>query len=223
MLIDKPLEWTSFDVVNKLRYRLKHKLGKKNFKVGHSGTLDPMASGLLMICAGKYTKLIDQLSGMDKCYDATIKLGATTPSYDSETEEQDITPIGEITETEIKEVLETFEGPQSQIPPLYSAIKVKGQTAYNLARRGVDLELDARAITIHQISLNKMILPHLHITTCVSKGTYIRSLANDIGKKMKTGGYLSGLVRTSVGEFRNDEALSIDEIIAWIEEVNLLA
>ena len=218
LLIDKPLHWTSFDVVNKLRYAFKRALQTKSFKVGHAGTLDPMASGLLLVCAGKYTKEIDRLSGMDKSYIATVKLGATTASYDSEAPEENIQPFIHISQEDIKNAITDFQGVQSQIPPIYSAIKMNGQSAYKLARRGEEVEMKAREVTIHNIEVISIDLPYIKLDVTCSKGTYIRSLAHDIGTKLGCGGYLSALVRTAIGDFRIEPALSVDETVAWISE-----
>lgn len=218
LLIDKPLQWTSFDVVNKLRYAFKRALQTKSFKVGHAGTLDPMASGLLLVCAGKYTKEIDRLSGMNKSYTATVKLGATTASYDSEAPEENILPCSHIPDEDIRKVISDFQGVQSQIPPIYSAIKMNGQSAYKLARRGDEVEMKAREVTIHSIEVISIDLPYIKLDVTCSKGTYIRSLAHDIGMKLGCGGYLSALVRTAIGDFRIEPALSVDETVSWISE-----
>lgn len=150
LLIDKPKEWTSFDVVNKLRFTIKHKLGIKKIKVGHAGTLDPMATGLLIVCVGKYTKIIESLTGMDKTYSTTLKLGATTPSYDAESEEDELFPIDHITPELLEEKIKLFRGEIEQFPPMFSAIKIKGQKLYNLARKGISIERKARPIRINE-------------------------------------------------------------------------
>lgn len=220
LLIDKPLEWTSFDVVNKLRHTLKHALDikgkKRKVKVGHAGTLDPMATGLLLVCTGKYTKKIESLTGMNKGYDASLKLGATTPSYDSESEEDAQFSIESLTEAQVRQAISSFEGYYDQYPPMYSAIKVKGQKLYQLARRGISIELKTRPVTIHSIETQRIEIPHVDISCSVSKGTYIRSLAHDIGASLNNGAYLTGLRRTFVGPYRAEDALSIDEAVEWI-------
>nr|WP_319400786.1 tRNA pseudouridine(55) synthase TruB [uncultured Carboxylicivirga sp.] len=209
LLIDKPLEWTSFDVVNKIRYSLKRYLNIKKIKVGHAGTLDPLASGLVIVCTGKATKQIDQFSGLDKQYIADVELGSTTPTYDKESEPDAIYSWEHITEELIREKLEAFRGDIDQMPPIYSALKVKGQKAYELARRGKDVELKARQINISQIDLLEFSEKHLKLDVSCSKGTYIRSLAYDLGVALSSGAHLSGLVRTRIGDYQLKDATSI--------------
>lgn len=209
-LVDKPLNWTSFDVVNKLRYKLKHTFGLKKVKVGHAGTLDPLATGLLLVCAGKYTKSIDQLVSESKQYITTIKLGATTATYDAEVEEENHTSLHNISNEQILNVVSKFVGKIDQVPPIYSAIKVDGQTAYSLARRGKDIELAARPIEILSIECNDISLPHISLDIHCSKGTYIRSLAHDIGQKLEVGGYLTQLRRTAIGDYHINGAVDIE-------------
>ncbi len=223
LLVDKDMEWTSFDVVNKIRYAVKQKLDVKKIKVGHAGTLDPMATGLLLLCIGKYTKLIEQLQGMDKSYTGTVKLGATTPSYDAETEEDHQYPTDHITSDSINAVLDTFKGDQMQTPPMFSAIKVGGVRLYKKARKGEVIELKQRAVTFHSLDLIKYDKPNAKISCSVSKGTYIRSLAYDIGKSLDSGGYLTALRRTSVSDYKVENSLTVTEIIEWIDRVELIS
>ena len=201
MLIDKDKDWTSFDVVNKLRFKLKYKLGIKRFKVGHAGTLDPMATGLLLVCAGKYTKAIDSLVLKEKAYLADLKLGASTPSYDAEIEEDAQYPIEHISKELVEETLNQFRGKIEQFPPMYSAIKVKGQKLYDLARKGKEVEREARPIEIYKCEITDFDLPHLQLDIECSKGTYIRSIAHDLGQALDSGAYLTGLLITYIGNF----------------------
>lgn len=216
-LIHKPLEWTSFDIVNKVKYAIRHNKEIKKIKVGHAGTLDPMAEGLLIVCTGKYTKLLDTLGTTDKAYRAVIKLGATTPCYDKECEEENIQDISHLTAENIQNLKHAFEGEQQQVPPIYSAIKVKGQTAYKVARRGEDIELKARTVTISDILFQEINLPFATFDVTVSKGTYIRSLAHDMGKYLGVGAYLYHLLRSRVGSFDVKDAISIEEAVAFIK------
>ncbi len=211
LLFDKPLDWTSFDLVNKVRHMIRHNFKIKKIKVGHAGTLDPLATGLMIICTGNTTKQINQLTGLDKTYIATIELGATTPTYDLESEVADRFDFKHITRELLKETLKQFMGNISQVPPIFSAIKIKGQKAYDLARRGKDIELGARNITIHKIEILEFDLPTIKLLVHCSKGTYIRSLANDLGKALSSGGHLTGLIRTQIGEFKLENALDIEK------------
>ena len=222
-LIDKPLGWTSFDVVNKLRFSLKHRLKVKNIKVGHAGTLDPLATGLLLVCCGKATKMIDSLSNMDKCYSGSMYLGATTPSYDKESEPDNLFDISGISDTDILNGVNLFTGEQSQIPPLYSAIRVNGKKGYELARRGVATQMESRKVHIHEFRIFSIQLPELYFYVCCSKGTYIRSLAHDFGKALGAGAFLSSLKRESIGPFLNSDALKIDEAVNFINESNVIS
>jgi tRNA pseudouridine55 synthase len=219
LLVNKPSQWTSFDVVNKLRYTLTKKTGKR-IKVGHAGTLDPLATGLLIICTGKMTKRIDEFTGMDKEYTGTILLGATTPTYDSETEPDATFPIEHITNESIKQATQKFIGSIEQIPPIYSAIKVDGKTAYAMARKGKSVELKKRTVTIFQFELTRVALPEVDFRVKCSKGTYIRSLAFDFGKELQSGGYLKTLCRTAIGDFKLTEARSLADTILMIETSN---
>lgn len=218
LLVDKPKEWTSFDVVNKIRYRLKHKLGVKKIKVGHAGTLDPMATGLLIICTGKMTKQITQYQGMPKEYVGTIYLGATTPSFDAETEIDQEFPTQHIDENLIEQARQQFLGPIEQIPPMFSAIKVDGQPLYKKARKGIMVEVKPRPVEIYDFQIVKKELPELDFVAKCSKGTYIRSLAYDFGKAVRSGAYLSRLCRTKIGDYHLEDAWNLNELIEFLEK-----
>jgi tRNA pseudouridine55 synthase len=215
LLIDKPLEWTSFDVVNKIRYAIlkKHKI--KKFKVGHAGTLDPLATGLLIICVGKATKTINNYQGMDKEYTGVFTLGATTPSYDMETPVDKQFSIDHIDEDMINKVAKSFIGKQMQTPPVFSAIKKDGKKMYEHARKGQKVEMKQRPVEIKEFEITNINLPEIHFRVLVSKGTYIRSLAYDFGQKLQSGAYLSELRRTKIGDFHVKEAITHTK---WIEE-----
>ncbi len=211
LLIDKAKDWTSFDVVAKVRNLIKRFTGEK-VKVGHAGTLDPMATGLLILATGKQTKRLNELQNLDKQYIAEITLGATTPSYDAETEIEKIFPKEHITEEKVKEVLKNFVGKQKQMPPAYSAKKIKGKKAYELARKGKEVNLQEVEIEIKNIEIVSLNLPDtITIKVDCSKGTYIRSLAHDIGKALDSGGYLTYLRRTKIGHYKVEESVSIEQ------------
>ena len=210
LLINKPLHWTSFQLVNKLRWLIKRKLGIKKIKVGHAGTLDPLASGLMIICTGKKTKEISKHQAAEKEYIATLKLGATTPSYDGETEETYFYPTKHISKELIISVCNRFIGEIEQLPPIFSAIKVKGKKLYESARKGNKVEIKPRIIRINEIEIIKMDLPYLKLRVSCSKGTYIRSLAHDIGKAMNTGAWLCELQRTKIGSETIKNAIDIN-------------
>jgi tRNA pseudouridine55 synthase len=218
LLVDKPKGWTSFDVVNKLRFRLKHALNVKKIKVGHAGTLDPMATGLLIICTGKATKLLADYQGLSKEYTGTLTLGASTPSYDAETEIDETFPVDHLTPELLKEARENFLGEIDQIPPMFSAIKVGGQPLYKKARKGEVIALEPRRVVIYEFELTHIDLPRIDFRVHCSKGTYIRSLAHDFGKAVGSGAYLSALRRTKVGNFRIEDAWELDELSAAIEQ-----
>ncbi len=218
LLINKPLRWTSFDVVNKLRFALKGVYGKK-MKVGHAGTLDPLATGLLIICTGKMTKRIDEFAGMDKEYIGTFYLGATTPSYDSEYPPNAIFSTEHITEDMLADAAQNFLGEIEQVPPVFSAIKIDGQAAYLKARKGKEVEMKARSVIIREFDLTDSLIPDIHFRVLCSKGTYIRSLAFDFGKYLKSGAYLKSLIRTKIGSFDLNNALTIEEAVSQIESV----
>ena len=200
-LIDKPLDWTSFDAVNKIRWNIRKAYNLKKIKVGHAGTLDPKATGLLLICTGKWTKRIDEFQAQEKVYTGTIKLGVTTPTYDLESEEDQTFPTEHITEELIYETTKQFIGEIEQFPPMHSAIKVDGKRLYELAREGQEIERKSRQITIEDFKITKIDLPFVDFEVKCSKGTYIRSLAFDFGKALNSGGYLTALRRTKIGEF----------------------
>lgn len=208
LLIDKPLQWTSFQVVNKLRWLIRKNFGIKKIKVGHAGTLDPLASGLLIICTGKFTKRIQEFMGQTKEYTGTITLGATTPSYDLETEIDKTFAIDHISEEVIKTTTEQFIGEIEQYPPVFSALKKDGKRLYEYARQGEEVEVSARKITISEFEITRVELPEVDFRVVCGKGTYIRSLAHDFGKALQSGGHLSVLRRTKIGEFSVDDAIS---------------
>ncbi|WP_163445035.1 tRNA pseudouridine(55) synthase TruB [Flavobacterium columnare] len=211
LLIDKPLTWSSFQAVNKLKYVLKNRLDlPKKFKIGHAGTLDPLATGLLIVCTGKYTKKIPELMGQTKEYTGTIKLGATTPSYDLETPINAIFPIEHITPLLITETVQQFIGEIDQKPPVFSALKKDGKRLYEHARAGEEIEIQARKTTIYEFEITRIALPEIDFRISCSKGTYIRSLAYDLGKALESGGHLTALRRTKSGSYSIEEALTPD-------------
>ncbi|MTB52152.1 tRNA pseudouridine(55) synthase TruB [Lewinella sp. W8] len=218
LLVDKPKDWTSFDVVNKLRFAIKRHLGVKKFKVGHAGTLDPMATGLLCICTGRWTKRLQELQGMDKSYTGTIKLGATTPSFDAETEEDEHFPTDHLSEALLNAEARKLTGDLQQLPPIFSAIKVDGQPLYKKARQGIKVEVKPRPVTIHKFELTSIKLPEVDFAVDCSKGTYIRSLAHDLGKNAGSGGYLTALCRTSIGPYKLEDAWDLEELVRVLEE-----
>ena len=213
LLIDKPLNWTSFQVVNKLRWNIKQQFGIKKIKVGHAGTLDPLATGLLIICTGKQTKEIHVYQGQIKEYTGTITLGATTPSYDLETEVDQTYATDHITEELIKETTAQFIGDIQQKPPIFSAIKKEGKRLYELARKGETTEIKARTVTISEFEITNIDFPKVDFRVVCSKGTYIRSLAFDFGKALNSGAHLSTLRRTKIGDFSVEKANSIESFI----------
>lgn len=218
LAIYKPYTWTSFQIVNKARYHLSHKLGVKRFKVGHAGTLDPLATGVLLVCTGKATKRIEELQSHTKEYVADIMLGATTPSYDMEHPVNATFPVEHITEEMMREKLQMFVGNIAQRPPLFSACKVDGKRAYDLARKGSDMELAPKQVQIDDIELLECNLPQIKIRVTCGKGTYIRSLARDIGEALDSGAYLTGLTRTRVGEYRIEDCINPEEFSEWLEK-----
>ncbi len=217
ILVDKPFEWTSFDVVNKLRWHLRKRLGVKKLKVGHAGTLDPLATGLLVICIGKHTKLINNLIKADKTYTGTILLGKTTPSFDLETKFNAEFPTEHITKEILEEIRKSFIGEQLQTPPIFSAKKINGKRAYDLARDGKKVEMKKNIITIHDFKIDTAEFPKINFEIKCSRGTYIRSIAHDFGKKLNSGGTLIELRRTQSGQQRIEEAKSIDDWVSLIE------
>lgn len=219
ILINKPLDWTSFNVVAKIRGKLRHLLRKKWIKVGHAGTLDPLASGLIIICTGNQTKQIEKYQGLEKEYIAEITFGAVTPSYDLETQISKKFETEHITRQLIEEKLKTFIGKQMQVPPVFSAKRIEGKRAYDLARQGQEVKMTAKQIEISEIEILKFLLPVLKIRVKCSKGTYIRSLANDIGAILNSGAYLSALQRTAIGNYSVDESIEIEEFIKYVEKI----
>lgn len=216
--IDKPLGWTSFDAVKRLRGAIQRRMRVKKFKVGHAGTLDPLATGVLIVCTGRATRKIEALQNGSKEYVAEITLGATTPSYDLETEVDRTYPTEHITRQLVESVLPKFQGKLMQVPPVFSAVKIDGKRAYSLARKGKQVELKAKPLEISEIELLSMEMPKITIRVVCSKGTYIRALARDIGEALQSGAHLTGLRRTRVGEISVDKCLSIDDAVKLIEE-----
>jgi len=213
LLLDKPLGWTSFDLVNKVRGIIErhHKLKRLSIKVGHAGTLDPLATGLMLVCTGRMTKKIDTYQGMPKEYTGTFTLGATTPSFDLEKEVDKTFPVSHITEEEIQNAAKDFIGVHDQEPPIFSAKKVDGERAYELARRGEQVKMKTSSIEITEFEITGIRLPEVDFRVTCTKGTYIRSLARDFGTALKSGAYLSSLRRTKIGDYAIGDALSIEE------------
>ena len=221
VLFDKEKNWTSFDLVNKVRGMLKKAYKVKKLKVGHTGTLDPLATGLMVVCTGKATKKINDLQNDDKEYIAKVKLGATTPSFDLETEEDQHFPTEHITKEKLEKALKGFMGEQQQIPPVFSAKRINGKRAYELARKGQEVEMKAASVHIHDIELLNVNFPEFEFRVACSKGTYIRSLARDIGKALESGAYLTNLVRTKAGEFELTDAMSIADFEGILKKMKL--
>ena len=219
LLIDKPLNWTSFQVVNKIRWELKNKFGIKKLKVGHAGTLDPLARGLLLVCTGKMTKKISEIQALVKEYTGTFTLGATTPSYDLETPIDGTFPIDHLDDNALKEVINQFTGVVDQYPPVFSAIKKDGKRLYKYARKGEEIKIKSRQVEILAFELTKIKLPTIDFYVKCSKGTYIRSLANDYGKALGSGAHLSSLRRTAIGLHRIEDAYTIEQITAQLEVI----
>lgn len=213
LYFDKPLGWTSFNLVNRVRGVLSRHLGVKKLKVGHAGTLDPLATGVMILCTGKNTKLIESFQYQTKEYVATIKLGATTPSFDLETEIDAEYPTEHITEELVKETLAKFIGEIQQIPPTYSAIKINGKRAYEYARKGDEVELKPKTLVIDEIELLEYKMPEIVVRVVCSKGTYIRALARDIGEALQSGGHLTALRRTRIGDIRVENCLQYDDFV----------
>ena len=213
LLIDKPLTWTSFQVVNKLRWEIRQRFNIKKIKVGHAGTLDPLATGLLIICTGKQTKQINSYQGQIKEYTGTFTVGGTTPSYDLETAVDETFAIAHISEELLHKTTEQFTGEIQQKPPIFSAIKKEGKRLYELARKGETTEIKERTVTVSKFEITKINLPEVEFRIICSKGTYIRSIAFDYGKALNSGAHLSALRRTKIGDFSVDNALSVEEFI----------
>ena len=218
LAFDKPYRWTSFDVVGKVRWLICRHLGVKKLKVGHAGTLDPLATGVLIVCTGKATKRIEELQSGTKEYLATIRLGATTPSFDLEKPIDATYPTEHITREMVEQVLERFKGQIEQVPPTFSACKVDGKRAYKMARKGHEVELKPKTLVIDEIELTDCNLPDITVRVVCSKGTYIRALARDIGQALESGGHLIALRRTRVGDFKVEECLNPEKFSEWLDE-----
>lgn len=222
LCFDKPYKWTSFDVVARVRSLLRRKLGIKKLKVGHAGTLDPLATGVLIVCTGKSTKKIEELQSHTKEYIATLKIGATTPSFDKETEEDAVYPTEHINKELVEETLKKFVGTIEQVPPSYSAVKINGKRAYEFARNGKEIELKAKTLVVDEIELmdfGEAQEGHIYakIRVVCSKGTYIRALARDIGQALNSGAHLTALQRTRIGEYSLDKCLDIEHFKEWLD------
>lgn len=214
LLINKPVDWTSFDVVKKLRYVLKVK------KIGHAGTLDPLATGLLIIGTGKFTKKLNELQGLDKGYEGIIEIGKTTPSFDLETEFDSETDWSHLKEEDFKRAKDSLTGAIQQVPPAHSAIKIEGERAYKKARKNKEVKMEPRSVNISEFEIDTSSLPDIKFSVTCSKGTYIRSLAHDFGKELGVGGYLKKLIRTRVGEYQLSDAVDLNEFIRQHNEGN---
>lgn len=217
LLFDKPLGWTSFQVVNKVRWLIRKNCGIKKIKVGHAGTLDPLATGLLIICTGKFTKKIQELQGQEKEYTGTFTLGATTPSYDLETEIDNNFPTEHLSAEKLQQATEQFKGDIEQFPPVFSALKKDGKRLYEYARKGEEVKINSRTVNISSFELTNIELPNVDFKVSCSKGTYIRSLAHDFGKAVESGAHLSALRRTKIGDFNVENAFTIDTFIEMLE------
>jgi tRNA pseudouridine55 synthase len=213
LIINKPLHWTSFDVVRKIRNTIRIK------KVGHAGTLDPLATGLLILCTGKFTKRINEYMAQEKEYTGTFTMGATTPTYDLESAPENFTHYGHLSQQQLNEIAHQFTGDILQVPPMHSAIKKDGVRVYELARKGQTIELEPRKVTISAFEITAVALPVVHFRVVCSTGTYIRSLANDVGKTAGCGAYLSSLCRTRIGAFTLDQSMTMEEAETWIGEM----
>lgn len=217
LAFDKPYGWTSFGLVAKVRWLICRKLGVKKLKVGHAGTLDPLATGVLLVCTGRATKRIEELQAHTKEYVATLRLGATTPSFDLEKPVDAEYPTEHITREMVEEVLARFVGTIEQVPPVFSACKVNGNRAYDLARKGEEVELKAKTLVIDEMELLRCELPEIDIRVVCSKGTYIRALARDIGQALQSGAHLTALRRTRVGEYRVEDCLQLEGFAEWLD------
>lgn len=221
MAFDKPYRWTSFDVVGKVRWLICRRLKVKKLKVGHAGTLDPLATGVLIVCTGRATKRIEELQSGTKEYYATIRLGATTPSYDLEKPIDATYPTEHITREMVEQVLERFKGKIEQVPPTFSACKVDGKRAYEMARKGNEVELKPKTLVIDEIELTDCNLPDITIRVVCSKGTYIRALARDIGEALQSGGHLTALRRTRVGQYKVEDCLNPEKFSEWLDAAEI--
>ena len=213
LLVDKPIGWTSFDVVNKIRSHLKKIYKTGNIKVGHAGTLDPLASGLLIVCTGKYTGKIDEIQIQEKEYEGIFTLGATTPSYDTETKVESYFKTESIQDSDIHDLTQTFTGQIQQVPPVYSAIKVNGVRAYKMARNNEWVNLKPKSVCISEFKILNIVMPDVYFKVSCSKGTYIRSLAHDFGKALNNGAYLKMLCRTRIGNYHLTDALPLNKLL----------
>lgn len=222
LYFNKPLNWTSFQLVGKIRYHICKKLKVKKLKVGHAGTLDPLATGVMIVCTGKATKRIEEFQYQTKEYIATIQLGATTPSFDLEHEIDNTYPTEHITPQLVEQTLQTFVGEIQQIPPAFSACKVDGKRAYDLARKGEEVELKPKLLVIDEIELVSCDLPQIVVRVVCSKGTYIRALARDIGVALQSGAHLTGLIRTRVGETTLDKCLDPEHFVEWLDKQEII-
>ena len=221
LYIDKPLHWTSFDAVKRVRSIMSSRLKIKKIKVGHAGTLDPLATGVMIVCTGKATKRIDELQAHTKEYVATIALGATTPSYDLETEIDATYPTEHITREMVDEVLKKFTGRIEQVPPAFSACKIDGKRAYKMARKGKEVELKAKILVIDEIELLEYSQQSIVVRVVCSKGTYIRALARDIGTALNSGGHLTALRRTRVGDVKVEECLTVEQAVEMLNNIEI--
>ncbi|MBR5298200.1 MAG: tRNA pseudouridine(55) synthase TruB [Parabacteroides sp.] len=218
LFFNKPLRWTSFDLVNEFRYKLSRKLKVKKIKVGHAGTLDPLATGVMIVCTGKATKRIDEFQYQTKEYVATLKLGETTPSFDLEKEVDAVYPTEHITRELVEKVLQSFIGTIQQVPPVFSACKIEGKRAYELARKGEEVELKSKTLVIDELELLTCDLPIVKIRVVCSKGTYIRALARDIGVALESGAHLIALERTRIGDVTLEKCMSPEDIDSFLDE-----
>lgn len=216
-LVDKPLRWTSFDVVNKLKYEVRRQSGLKKFKIGHAGTLDPLADGLLLVCLGKATKRIEELQHHPKTYTGTFVIGATTASFDLEQPVENPRPFAHLTRADVNAVVAMLSGPQQQVPPLFSAVKLEGKSAFQYARKGEAVELKAKDVTVYAFEITRFELPEIDFEIRCSKGTYIRSIARDLGELLGCGAYLKKLRRTAIGDYRVEDALPLTEFFANVK------
>lgn len=210
LLFDKPLYWTSFDLVKKVKNIIRNTYGYKKIKVGHAGTLDPLAGGLMIICTGKYTKLISEIQDQTKEYIADFRLGETTPSFDLETEVDGIYDTRHINSDRVLKALKHFEGEYEQVPPVFSAKNIRGKRAYDYARKGIDIEIEAKKVVFHELELLHFELPMARVRILCSKGTYIRAFARDLGAFLASGAYLAQLKRTAVGDYKLDDAMQLE-------------
>lgn len=218
LLVNKPKTWTSFDVVAKIRGALRRRLSMKKVKVGHAGTLDPLATGLVLIGVGKGTKWLHDLQGLNKIYEGQLKIGATTATYDAEMEEENLTSTEHLTDVDVEEAAKQFVGTIDQVPPIYSAVKIEGQRAYKAARKGMALEMKSRQVQIFDFKVETSDWPIFDFSVACSKGTYIRSLAHDLGQALQVGAYLTSLHRIQIGEYHIDDAWNLNGLIDAIED-----